>query len=60
MVNHSRPAAFARIEYGEDVGVLQPGGEADLAEEPLRAEGGGELGVEHLERNWPIMPEIVR
>ena len=45
---------FARIQHGEDVGVLQAGGEADLAEETLGAERGGELGVKHLERDRPV------
>jgi len=29
--------------------MLEPGGELDLAEEPLGSEYGGELGVENLE-----------
>ena len=31
----------------------------DLAQEALRAERGGELGVEHLERDRPVVLEIV-
>ena len=40
--------------------MLEPGGELDLALEPLGAEGGGELGVEHLERDRPVVPEVAR
>ena len=39
-------------------GMLQPGGEADLALEALGAERGGQLGVEHLERDRPVVPEV--
>jgi hypothetical protein len=39
--------------------VLEPGGEPDLALEAVGAEGGGELGVEHLERDRPVVLEIV-
>ena len=60
MVYQSRPRGFARVEHGEDVGVLQPGGEPDLAQEALRAERGGELGVQHLERDLAVVLEVVR
>ena len=39
--------------------MLQPGGELDLAQEALRAERGGELGVEHLERDRAVVLEVV-
>ena len=39
--------------------MLQPGGDPDLAEEPLGSERGGELGAQHLERHGPIVPEVV-
>ena len=38
--------------------MLQPGGDADLALEPLRAERRGQLGMEHLERDRPVVPEV--
>ena len=38
--------------------MLQPGGESDLALEPLGAERGGELGVEHLERDRAVVLEV--
>jgi hypothetical protein len=42
------------------VGVLQPGGEADLAEEALGTQAGGDLRAEHLEGNRPIVLEVLR
>ena len=39
--------------------MLQPGGEADLALEALGPERGGQLGVEHLERHRPVVPEVL-
>ena len=41
MVNQSRPAGLARVEDGEDVRMLQAGGQLDLAQEPLGAERRG-------------------
>ena len=38
--------------------MLQPGGELDLALEALGTERGGELGMEHLEGDRPVVPEI--
>ena len=40
--------------------MLEPGGELDLALEALGAERGGELGMEHLERDGAVVPEVVR
>jgi hypothetical protein len=40
--------------------VVEPGGEADFAEEPLGAERGAELGMERFERDSAVVPEIVR
>src|SRR5437667_427975 len=34
----------------EDVRVTQPGGDPDLAQEPLGTDRGGEIGGEHLDR----------
>ena len=55
-----RPGAgdLAGIVHREDVGVLQPRGQPDLALEPLRSEGGGELGVEHLEGDGAVVAEV--
>ena len=40
--------------------MLEPGGELDLAEEPVGAEGRGQLWVEHLERDRPVVAQVVR
>ena len=39
--------------------MLQVGGGLDLGEEPLGAEDGGELGVQHLERDLAVVLEVV-
>ena len=38
--------------------MLQPGGEPDLALEPLGPEGGRELRMQHLERDRAVVPEV--
>jgi hypothetical protein len=60
-VGHGVPQparGLARVVHGEDVRVLQPSGDLDLPEESLRAERGGELGAQDLERHGPIVPEV--
>ena len=49
---------LARVEQREDVRMLQIGGELDLGEEPLGAEHRGELGVQHLERDVAVVPQV--
>ena len=39
--------------------MLQPGGELDLALEALGAERAREIGVQHLERDRPVVPQIL-
>jgi hypothetical protein len=39
--------------------MLQAGGDPNLLEESLRSERGGELGAQDLERDGPIVPEVV-
>ena len=56
----ARPGEVPRVVHREDVRVLQAGGEADLALEAFRAEGGGELGMEHLECDGAVMAEVAR
>src|SRR5687768_7161164 len=41
-----QPARLTRVVDGKNVGVLESGGRADFAEEALRAERDGQLGVE--------------
>ena len=59
MVNQRWPAGLPRVEHGHDVRVLQPGGELDLAQEPLGAERCGELRMEHLERDRPVVLQVL-
>ena len=40
--------------------MLQPRRQADLAQEPVGAEAGRELGVEQLERDRPVVFEVLR
>ena len=37
----------------------EPGDEADLAEKALGADGGGEVRVNHLQRDRPVVAEVV-
>ena len=41
-----------------DMGVLQPGGGVDLALEALGAERLARLGMEHLERDGAVVPDV--
>ena len=43
----------------QDVGVVEPGGGLDLAQEPVRAHLGGQLRAQHLERHPPVVPEVL-
>ena len=58
-MNQRRPVDLAGIEHAEDVGMLQPRGELDLALEPLGAERGGDLGVQDLERDGAVVAQVV-
>jgi hypothetical protein len=44
---------------GEDVRVLQPGGEPDLALKALGAERAGKIRMQHLERDRAVVPQVV-
>ena len=59
-MNQSRPPRLAGVEDRQDVRVLQPRGELDLAEEALRPERQGKLGVEDLERDPAVVLEVAR
>ncbi len=50
---------FAAVDEAEDVGVLQGGDRLDLAEEPLGADHGGQLGAEHLDGDPAVVPEVL-
>ena len=47
-------------QRGENVRVLQPRGDTNLAEESVAGEAGAELGAQHLEGDRPVVPQVVR
>ena len=49
---------LARVVQRKDVGVVQPGGDLDLAQEALHAERGTELRVQDLDRHFPMVSEV--
>ena len=55
---------LARIDQGQDVGVLELRREANFTQEPISAQDGSELGTQHLERDravvLPVAGEIDR
>lgn len=42
------------------MGVLELGGDPNLAEEPLRPYRGGDVGIEHLDGDCPLVSPVVR
>src|SRR4029434_2381149 len=52
--------AFAGVDQGEDVGVVELGGEPDLGQKPLPPEHSSQLGPQHLEGHFAIMLEVPR
>ena len=50
---------FARIVKWEDVRVVQPRRDLDLAEKPFRAEDGGQLGTQHFHRHFAVMLDVL-
>ena len=51
---------LAAVEEREDVRMLQLGRRLDLGQETLGAERGGEIGVHDLDRDLPVVAEVVR
>ena len=49
----------AAVEQREDVGVLEARGGLDLAQEPLTAQRGGQLGMEDLDGDRTVVAEVV-
>ena len=49
---------LAGVEHRQDVGMLEPRDELDLALEPLRAQGIGQLRMEHFERDRPVVAQV--
>src|SRR5437870_5200005 len=50
----------AGVVQGQDVGMLQPGGDLDLAQKPLGAERGRDLGVQDLDRHRSAVFQVLR
>ena len=48
-----------RVEQRQDVRMLEPGGDADLAGEAVGAEGRGELGAEHFDGDLAVVLQVV-
>jgi hypothetical protein len=53
------PGRFPGIEDRQNVGMLEPGGEADLPLEPLGAQDGRKLRQENLECDGPVVPQVL-
>ena len=54
------PRALTGIEHGEDVRMLEPRGEPNLALKALGAERAAEIGMQHLEGHVATVPQVVR
>ena len=50
-----QPVDVARVVQRKDVRMVQPRGDVDLAEKPLAADGGADVGVEDLDRDPPVV-----
>ena len=62
-VRHGEPelaVGGAGVVHGQDVGVLHPGAEPDLAQEPVGAERLRQLAVKHLERDRSVVSQVMR
>src|SRR5438874_3728370 len=49
----------ARVVQGQDVRMLQSRRDLDLAQEPLGAEGGRQLRVQQLDRDGPVVLQVL-
>ncbi len=47
------------VVHCQDVGVLEPGAELDLAEEAVGAQGSREVGMENLEGHGAVVAEVL-
>jgi hypothetical protein len=54
-----QPVELPGAEHGDDVRVLQRGGDEDLAPEPVHRHAGGELRPEHLDHHPPAELPLV-
>ncbi len=53
------PVGLTAVEQRENVGMLQPGGGLDFAQEPLAAQRSGQLGMEDLDGDRAVVTEVV-
>ena len=51
---------FARVVQPEDVRMVEPRRDFDLAKEAIGTERGGELGMQHLEGDHPLVLAVLR
>ena len=54
-----RPADLTAVDQAEDVGMLQRRDRLDLAQEPLGADDGGQLGPENLDRDLAVVLQVL-
>jgi hypothetical protein len=52
-------AHLPRVEQGQDVWVVEAGGDADFAKEPVGAQRGGGFGAENLEGDRAVVLEVL-
>ena len=52
-------SGLAGVVERQNVRVVEPAGDGDLAQEPLGTERGGEVGPEHLQGDRPVLPGVV-
>src|SRR4029078_8628630 len=55
-----RVPAFATVEERQQIGMLQLRRDLDLAQEPLGAEHYAELRLQHLQRDFAVVLQVMR
>ncbi len=53
-------AGLPRVVQRQNVGVLERRGDLDLAEEPLAAQDGGQLGLQQLDGDVAVVLQVLR
>ncbi len=51
--------ALARVDEGQDVGMVELGGDLNLVEKPLGAHHGSQLRPQHFHRNLAMVIQIL-
>ena len=49
---------LAAVEERQQVRVLQAGGDTDLGQKPVDAQHGTQVGMQHLERDPALVPDV--